>query len=274
MTMKIKKYFFLLICMLISFNMRMIAYAQSTMPDETSSIEETESESTTDVPTTEESTEETTETKIVTLTFYYYEGCVFETISGENGLGLTNSIPTREGYEFLYWQYEENGKMVIASGGQIFTEDTDFYAFWDPRLTMPPEYFESVKKSKEERELAEKVSVMRDYATIIRRKKPTISVKGKKNKTVAVSVNAAKFKKDGFKIQYSTSKKFKNAKTITVKSTKKKLSTKIRKLKKNKTYYIRVRAYTIFDPSKYGSDDPVETFYSKWSKTKKVKTMK
>ena len=268
MTMKIKKYFFLVICMIISFNMRMIAYAQNTMLDETSSI--TENESATDVPTTEE----TTETKIVTLTFYYYEGCVFETISGENGLGLTTSIPTRDGYKFLYWQYEENGKMVIASGGQIFTEDTDFYAFWDPRMTLPPEYFKNIKKSEEERELAEMVSVMRDYATSIRRKKPTISVKSKKNKTVAVSVNASKFKKDGFKIQYSTSKKFKNAKTITVKSTKKKLSTQIRKLKKNKTYYIRVRAYTIFDPSKYGSDEAAEIFYSKWSKTKKIKTMK
>lgn len=97
----------------------MLAYASNTMPDETSLV--TESEGTDDVPTTEE----TTEPKIVTLTFYYYEGCVFETISGENGLGITTSIPTIEGYEFMYWQYEEKGKMVIASGGQIFTENTD-----------------------------------------------------------------------------------------------------------------------------------------------------
>lgn len=246
----------------------MLAYASNTMPDETSLV--TESEGTDDVPTTEE----TTEPKIVTLTFYYYEGCVFETISGENGLGITTSIPTIEGYEFMYWQYEEKGKMVIASGGQIFTENTDFYAYWAPGMTLPPEYFKNIKKSQEEREQKERLESMQEYVYDIRRKKPILSVKSRKNKKIELSINASKFEKVGFKVQYSTSKKFKNAKTITIKSTKKKLKINVKKLKRNKIYYIRVRAYRILDPSKCGSDKPAETVYSKWSKTRKVKTMK
>ena len=80
--------------------------------------------------------------------------------------------------------------------------------------------------------------------------------------------------KNGYRIQYSTSKKFKKAKTITVRSTKKKLNKKIKKLKEGKTYYIRVRAYRIYDPSQYGSTDSKETFYSKWSKIEKIKITK
>ena len=65
----------------------------------------------------------------------------------------------------------------------------------------------------------------------------------------------------GYEIQYSTSKKFKKAKKKTVKNgtaTKK----KIKKLKSGKTYYIRVRAYSVLSGKKT---------VSKWSKVKKVK---
>lgn len=54
----------------------------------------------------------------------------------------------------------------------------------------------------------------------------------------------------GFEIQYATNKSMKKAKTVTVKKTSKVLS----KLKKNKTYYIRVRAYKTVSGNKlYGS---------------------
>lgn len=54
----------------------------------------------------------------------------------------------------------------------------------------------------------------------------------------------------GFEIQYATNKSMKKAKTVTVKKTSKALS----KLKKNKTYYIRVRAYKTVSGNKlYGS---------------------
>lgn len=66
--------------------------------------------------------------------------------------------------------------------------------------------------------------------------------------------------KAGYKLQYSTDKTFKDSKktrTITYKKTSKNYRT-LRKLKKNTTYYIRIRGY-----NKYGN--------GKWSKIKKIK---
>lgn len=66
----------------------------------------------------------------------------------------------------------------------------------------------------------------------------------------------------GYQVRYSTSSKMSKAKTVTVKSTTS-TSKKIRKLKAKKIYYVQLRTY-----KKIGS----KTYYSGWSKTKKVKT--
>lgn len=69
----------------------------------------------------------------------------------------------------------------------------------------------------------------------------------------------------GYQIQRATNSKFtKSVKTVTVKGYKN-TSKKIKKLKAKKTYYVRVRTYL-----KTGG----KTYYSKWSKAKKVKTKK
>lgn len=65
----------------------------------------------------------------------------------------------------------------------------------------------------------------------------------------------------GYQIQYATNKKFKKAKKKTVKST----FVTLKKLKKKKTYFIRIRAYKIVDGKKV---------YGKWSSVKKVKVKK
>ncbi len=81
--------------------------------------------------------------------------------------------------------------------------------------------------------------------------------KGKKSLTVSWDkVDEA----DKYEIQYSTNKKFTDAKTKTCKGSKK--SVKIKKLKSGKKYYVRIR----YRQSNYG----IKT-YSKWSKVKKVK---
>lgn len=64
----------------------------------------------------------------------------------------------------------------------------------------------------------------------------------------------------GYAVQYSTSSKFKSAKSVSSTKT----SATIKKLKK-KTYYVRVRAYRLLDGKKY---------YSAWSKVKKVSVKK
>lgn len=65
----------------------------------------------------------------------------------------------------------------------------------------------------------------------------------------------------GYQIQYATNKKFKKAKKKTVKYT----FVTLKKLKKKKTYFIRIRAYKIADGKKV---------YGKWSTVKKVKMKK
>ena len=65
----------------------------------------------------------------------------------------------------------------------------------------------------------------------------------------------------GYQIQYAPNKKFKKAKSKMVKST----SAMIKKLKKKKTYFVRVRAYKLVDGKKV---------YGKWSAVKKVKIKK
>jgi hypothetical protein len=71
---------------------------------------------------------------------------------------------------------------------------------------------------------------------------------------------------NGYQIQYSTSDKFpsNNTKTKNITSNKT-TSYSFKKLSSKKTYYIRIRTYTIINNTKY---------YSNWSSTVKVKTKK
>ncbi len=81
--------------------------------------------------------------------------------------------------------------------------------------------------------------------------------KGKKVKVTITTVDSAQ----GYEIAYSTNKNFKKCKYI--KTNKNKYS--IKKLKKKKTYYIKVRAYRTVDG---------KTYYGNYSATKKVKIKK
>ena len=70
----------------------------------------------------------------------------------------------------------------------------------------------------------------------------------------------------GYEVQYSLNKKFtkgKKTKDITSSS---KVSFTAKKLKKGKTYYVRVRAYN--------TDSQNTKVYGKWSVVKKVKIMR
>ncbi|MBR1873283.1 MAG: fibronectin type III domain-containing protein, partial [Eubacterium sp.] len=96
----------------------------------------------------------------------------------------------------------------------------------------------------------EKVSVSSTKVTKANRSK-----NGKKLTVKVAKVSDA----DGYEVQYSTSSKF-TAKT-TKKVSMKKTKTTIKKLKKKKTYYVRVRAYKTVNGKKV---------YSDWSSVKKV----
>ena len=87
-----------------------------------------------------------------------------------------------------------------------------------------------------------------------------IALKNKKGRKLVVRWNTVKGAK-GYQLQYALSKKFKKKKSIQTKKTK----YIIKKLKKKKTYYIRVRAYKM---------DGKKKVYGKWSKVKKIKVQK
>ena len=67
-------------------------------------------------------------------------------------------------------------------------------------------------------------------------------------------------KADGYKIQISTSKKFKSKATKTITTAKVKFV--VKKLKANKKYYVKARAYKVVNKAKV---------YGKWSAVKQVK---
>ena len=68
----------------------------------------------------------------------------------------------------------------------------------------------------------------------------------------------------GYQLQYSTSKQFTNCKTVTLKSAKYTGAVRT-KLRKGKTYYVRIRTY-----KKVGG----KTYYSAWSKIRQVKIVR
>lgn len=92
-----------------------------------------------------------------------------------------------------------------------------------------------------------------------------VKIKSLKSKTKGKVI--VKYKKlkgvSGYQVSYSTNKKFKKAKTLTVKSNKAKAV--IKKLKSGKRYYIRVRAYNL---------DGTKKVTGHWSKAKAVKKVK
>lgn len=94
-------------------------------------------------------------------------------------------------------------------------------------------------------------------------KKPTLKSVTSKKKALVVKWSKSKYAK-GYNVQYSTNKRFKGAKTITVKGASK-LSREIKKLAGERTYNVRVRGYR-----KVGD----KTVYSAWSNVKKAKTKK
>ena len=98
-------------------------------------------------------------------------------------------------------------------------------------------------------------------------KRPTIytPLRGRKKLTVKwkrVTSHLGALYVDGYQIRYSTKKSMSNAKKIKVKGYNKK-SKLIKNLKAKKYYYVQVRTY-----AKLGG----KTYYSKWSKKKKVRT--
>lgn len=88
-----------------------------------------------------------------------------------------------------------------------------------------------------------------------------ITLKNVKKKKIKVTIKKV-FGADGYEIRYATNKKFKGVKKVTTKKT----SYTIKKLKKGKTYYVKVRAFRY--------DENGKKLYGKYSSVKKIKVRK
>lgn len=133
--------------------------------------------------------------------------------------------PKRAGYTFSGWYTAKTkGTKVTANSIVKITKEQTLYAQWK-KVTKPAE----VNKPK---------------------------VKNSAKKTMKVTFKKVKGA-DGYQISYSTSRKFK--KGTVKKTTSTKLSNTIKKLKKGKTYYVKVCAYKKDSTGKkiYGKDSAI-----------------
>ncbi|MBO5302700.1 MAG: leucine-rich repeat domain-containing protein [Lachnospiraceae bacterium] len=96
-------------------------------------------------------------------------------------------------------------------------------------------------------------------------KSTKISKLAAKKKSFTVKWKKQTKQTTGYEIQYSTSKKFKGAKKVTVKKAKT-TSTTIKKLKAKKKYYVRIRTYKIVKINGKSTK-----MYSSWSNAKAIK---
>lgn len=93
----------------------------------------------------------------------------------------------------------------------------------------------------------------------------TISKVTAKKKAFTVKWKKQAKETTGYEVQYSTSKKFKDAKTTTVKKSKTTSAT-VKKLKAKKKYYVRIRTYKTVKINGKSTK-----LYSDWSKAKTTK---
>ena len=145
------------------------------------------------------------------------------------GKKVTLKNPSRKGYAFAGWYTDAKFKKKITSISSSAKSDYILYAKWT------------------------KVKVAKASLT---------SAKNSKSKQILLKYKKVSGAK-GYEISYSTDKKFKKA--VTKKNTAK-TSYTISKLKKGKTYYVRIRAYKM--------DSTGKKVYGKYSSVKKVKVSK
>lgn len=141
---------------------------------------------------------------------------------------ITLVSPTRKNYTFGGWYKDSKFKTKVTKISKGSTGNLNLYAKWT------------------------KVSVSKSKIS---------SVKNQSGKKMAVAVKKISGAA-GYQIRYSTNSKLKSAKTVVTKTT----SATIKSLKKNKTYYVQVRAYKL--------DSAGNKIYGSWSSTSSVKIKK
>lgn len=182
--------------------------------------------------------------------------------------------PTYENFVFNGW-LADDGTTVYKGGDSIdMVADVTLTAQWTTALGKAngedTEKIVNADTSGTAIEVPENVTV--NSTTIKKYCVSKFNIKNVKSKAIKVSFAKMKGAK-GYQIQYSTSKKFTKKATKKVSYKKYKKSYKLEKLKKGKTYYVRVRSYITKQTTKDGKK-VTKKIYSKYCKVKKVKIKK
>lgn len=176
--------------------------------------------------------------------YMYDDKYVYRSSNLDDPIGGGRLSYVNDGYSsgggYYYREYTAN----LSSAGTYYlaveyaTSNLDYYydGSYDIRVTYTPS-FSNTSLSK------------------VSAKKKAFNAKWKKCSNVS-----------GYQLQYSTKKNMKSAKTYTFKGNKTTSKT-VSKLKKKKTYYVRVRTYKTVKIN--GKN---KTYYGKWSSKKAVKT--
>ena len=156
-------------------------------------------------------------------------------------------------YAFDGWYYDAAFRNPVPDAGFSVSKDITLYAKFISKAEANATKAAATSYYNKAAKAAKKLKVSGSKASAAGKKKA--NVKWKANK-----------KANGYQIQYSLKKNFKNAKTVNVKGAKKKLR-KLKGMKKGKTYYIRIRTYQ----NVLSVNNTKVPVYGKWSKKMKVK---
>ncbi|MBO5303229.1 MAG: FIVAR domain-containing protein [Lachnospiraceae bacterium] len=196
---------------------------------------------------------------------------VVENVTGNNTVAKTAQVITvKDNFEKAYGDksFKISAKLTTGNGSLKFASSDESVA------TVSATGKVSIKGTG-----ACKITVTATETSTYNAATADITIKVAPRQAELKSVKAAKGKKmtvkwtkdktaSGYEIQYSTSKKFKSAKTTDVNKASKASAT-IKKLKKGKKYYVRVRAY-----KNATVDGAAEKLCGEWSKAKRSAKIK
>lgn len=169
------------------------------------------------------------------------------------------TAPDVEGYQFAGWEVT-GGTASDASARK--TEIT----LTDSTVAVRAKYTKTVAGNKKEEETKEPVIIKNEepnppapvFKVTAPKRAKLVSVQSKKKRTMKVKIKKQP-SVDGYQLAYAVNKKFTKAKKTKIT---KKTTITIKKLKRKKKYYVRVRAFR---------KDGKKKMYGKYSKIKKVK---
>lgn len=182
---------------------------------------------------------------------------------------IEGNILAEKPIEYDVFFYAENGSEKVSKkvvwGDTVTAPNVTYDGYVLEGWYTSPDYAEESRWDFATDKVTDNICLYAKWKKVDRVSKVKgLTVKNTASETVKVSWKNTK-NVSGYEISYSTSKKFskKTTKKKNVTSAKKTVS--IKKLKKGKTYYVRVRAYKMIDHNKV---------YSKYSSVKKVKIEK